>query len=157
MDKYKKTKLYKLTDSFMKDLKDLTILDISENMLENVHIDAIFKGSNKLKSIYINSNLINLIPFSLSGLKLLVDFRHDWNILFKNKNEEKLEELKVLCCKPDKIVKIADVSGINFLTYCENIKKMEINKNKEELGKLIKSSDCSIFAKEDMLNMIKIR
>ena len=75
----------------MKDLKDLTILDISENMLENVHIDAIFKGSNKLKSIYINSNLINLIPFSLSGLKLLVDFRHDWNILFKNKNEEKLE------------------------------------------------------------------
>ena len=40
--------------------------------------------------LYINDNHINVIPASLSGLKLLVDFRHDWNLLFDKKHEDSL-------------------------------------------------------------------
>lgn len=61
-------------------MKELMAVDISYNHLENFHIDTIFRSAPKLKSFYMEHNLVNIIPSSIANLKHLVDFRHDWNI-----------------------------------------------------------------------------
>jgi Leucine-rich repeat (LRR) protein len=52
-----------------------------------MHAESIIKAGPKLKTLYINHNLINVIPSSLVNLKFLSEFSHDWNLAFGKPKE----------------------------------------------------------------------
>jgi hypothetical protein len=51
-------------------------------------------------------------------------------------------------------VKVASVVGLSFKTYCEDVMKISLKQSKE-IKEYLKNSECSQFAKEDILENLE--
>lgn len=63
----------------------------------------------KLSTFCMQGNMTNLIPASISKLKLLVNFRHDWVKLNPEdmyEPEKRLERMKDIGKKPEFMIKL---------------------------------------------------
>lgn len=90
-------------------LSGLSTLDISYNKLSDSQIELIMNSCTKLSTFCMQGNMTNLIPASISKLKLLVNFRHDWvklNTEDMYEPEKRLERIKEVCRMPELLVKI---------------------------------------------------
>lgn len=74
----------------------------------------------KLSTLCIEGNVTTIIPSSISKLKLLVNFRHDWLKLGSEmyEPEQKLNILREISKNPNALIKSNRISGIDFSAYC---------------------------------------
>jgi Leucine-rich repeat (LRR) protein len=77
-ERYRNKNLNILPTQMLVALSTLSTLDISYNQLTDSQIELIMNSCTKLSTFCIQGNVTNLIPASVSKLKLLVNFRHDW-------------------------------------------------------------------------------
>lgn len=77
-ERYRNKNLNVLPTPLLVALSTLSTLDISYNKLTDSQIELIMNSCTKLSTLCIQGNLTNLIPASISKLKLLINFRHDW-------------------------------------------------------------------------------
>ena len=103
-------------------LSGLTTLDISYNKLTDSQIELIMNSCTKLSTFCMQGNLTNLLPASISKLKLLVNFRHDWVKLNPDdmyEPEKRLAKIKEVGRRGDFVVKINRIDGLDFISYCQ--------------------------------------
>lgn len=75
-------------------------------------------------------NMTNLIPASINKLKLLVNFRHDWVKLNPDdmyEPDKRLERVKDVSRRPDLMVKINRIEGLDFLGYSQIIMEVPLD------------------------------
>lgn len=145
-----------ITASLLNAFSELRTLDISHNKLTDSQIELVMNSCFKLEALSIQGNLTSIIPASIWKLKHLEKFRHDWVKLspsLRYESEENLKTIKKVVRKPDCVVKVHNVVGMNFLTYCMEILAVPIDSSLQEK---VKTSSCSHFAQNEMMEAIRL-
>lgn len=122
-ERYRNKNLNALPTPLLVTLSTLNTIDISYNQLSDSQIELIMNSCTKLSTLCIEGNLSTIIPSSISKLKLLVNFRHDWLKLGSEmyEPERRLNTLREISKNPSLLTKINRIAGIDFGIYCISI------------------------------------
>jgi hypothetical protein len=136
-------------------LSGLTTIDISYNKLTESQIELIMSSCTKLTTFCMQGNMSALIPAAIAKLKLLVNFRHDWVKLNQQEmyeTEQRLEKIKDCARKPECVIKVNKIVGLDFTRYCQYVLMVSFDR---ALMEKIDKCDCSSFARSNMLKCME--
>lgn len=109
----------------------LTTLDLSYNKLSDSQIELIMNSCNKLTTFCMQGNLTTIIPVSILKLRALVNFRHDWVKLWPQEmyeSEARLSKIMEAVKKPQCVIKVNKIVGIDFMNYCLSVLQEPIDR-----------------------------